>query len=72
MKQGKYAEALDVFNKGIELGESDCYRDLQFNLIVATEYNGDFGKAKVMMEEYMNTYPEDTAAKREYQFLQTR
>ena len=72
LKQGKYAEALDVFNKGIELGESDCYRDLQFNLIVATEYNGDFGKAKVMMEEYMNTYPEDTAAKREYQFLQTR
>lgn len=72
LKQGKYQEALDTFNKGIELGDTGYLKDLSFNQIVATEYIGKFDKAKIMMEDYLKKYPDDSKAAREYLFLQTR
>jgi hypothetical protein len=47
-------------------------QSLAFNEIVANEYLGNFQRASVLMADYVKTYPGDSAAKREYEFLQTR
>ena len=38
------------------------------NEIVAYENLRDFGKAASLLESYLKTYPDDTTAKREYEF----
>lgn len=72
MNQKKYAEALTAFEAGIEIGETPYIQELKYNRIVADEYLGDFAKAKEFMKEYVQTYPDDARAKREYEFLVTR
>ncbi len=47
-------------------------QELKFNLIVATEYMGNFSQAKTLMQEYLQLYPDDAKAKRENNFLSTR
>ena len=42
------------------------------NEIIAYEYSGDFASAKECMEDYIEKYPDDSDAEREYQFLETR
>ena len=41
-------------------------------MIVANEYTGNFSQAKTMMQEYLQTYPDDARAKKENEFLKTR
>jgi TolA-binding protein len=72
MNQGKYEEAVTAFQNGIDLGNSDYIQELKYNLIVANEYVGNFSSAKSMMQDYIQTYPDDAKAKREYEFLRTR
>ena len=72
VKQEKYDEALEAFEAGIAVGGSDYLQELQYNRIVANEYLGNFSQAKSLMEEYLQAYPDDAKAKREYEFLQTR
>jgi len=72
MKQEKYEEALLAFEAGLDIGETSCIQELKYNSIVANEYLGNFSKAKQMMEEYLQLYPDDGKASREYEFLQTR
>ena len=72
VKQEKYDEALQAFEAGINIGSSDYLQELKYNQIVANEYLGNFSQAKSLMEEYLQTYPDDAKAKREYEFLQTR
>ena len=45
---------------------------LSFNEIVAYEYLGEYKKAAVLLDSYLQAYPDDETAKREKQFLQTR
>ncbi len=71
MNQQKYDEALAVFESGVAMGASDYLQELKFNLIVANEYTGNFEQAKAMMQEYLQTYPDDAQAKRENEFLKT-
>ena len=47
-------------------------QNLRRNEILAYEYKGDFASAKEKMASYVEDYPEDETAAREYQFLQTR
>ena len=54
------------------MGSSDYLQELKFNRIVASEYTGDFSQARTMMEEYLQIYPDDARAKKEYEFLKTR
>lgn len=63
MNQQKYDEALAVFESGVAMGASDYLQELKFNLIVANEYTGNFEQAKAMMQEYLQTYPDDAQAK---------
>lgn len=72
MKQGKYDEALKAYEAGIDLGDSACLQSLKFNQVVANEYLGNFSQAKSLLDEYLASYPDDTKAKRESEFLQTR
>ena len=72
MNQKDYVGALELFQKGIGIGDTTCIQSLKFNEIVAYEYMEDFSSAKERMEEYVKDYPDDTEAQREYIFLSTR
>ena len=69
---GDYEAARVAFENGIAMNDMDMMQTLKYNEIVAYEYLGDFKKACVLMETYLATYPDDTAALREYEFLRTR
>ena len=43
-----------------------------YNLAVCEEYTGEFDEAKKHFESYVNAYPEDAAANKEYRFCQSR
>ena len=45
---------------------------LKFNQIVAYEYLGEFDQANVLMRSYLQIYPDDQEALREYEFLRSR
>lgn len=68
---GNYEEALATLQDGIEkaeYGRKNLYR----NEIAAYEYLLDFETAKTKMEEYLEAYPEDEEAAKEYIFLKSR
>ena len=72
IRMEEYEAALEAFQKGMEVENCSCMQSLKFNEIVAYEYLGEFDKAKVLMETYLLTYPDDADAKREQGFLETR
>lgn len=69
MEQGNYQKAIEQFCKGLELEEVTNEQELRSNLIAAYEYSGDFESARTEMKAYLEDYPEDEAAAREYLFL---
>lgn len=72
LKSGEYKEALSAFRSASNVENNGMERTVEFNQIIAYEYNGDFKQATVMMEAYLRKYPDDEAALREYEFLKTR
>ena len=72
MQLQDYEGALSAFDAGIATGDVTYMQSLKFDEIVAYEYLLDFKKAAVLMQEYLNEYPNDETAKREYDFLKTR
>lgn len=51
---------------------NNMMQTLKFNEIVTYEYMGEYKTAAALMNSYLRSYPDDTTAKREYEFLQTR
>ena len=88
MQLEDYAGALATFEQGISLPEEGSYMDqkgkeqqvdygaviqeMKLNQIVCYEKQLDWGNAKVAMEAYTATYPEDTSVLKEAEFLSTR
>lgn len=72
LQQGEYSEALTCFQTAMNIEANGIMQTLQFNEIVAYEYLGEYQKAAVLMDNYIATYPDDEAAKRENEFLKTR
>lgn len=72
MTNKNYKKALEAFEQGLEVKNSENEQSLRYNQIVAYEYLSDFKKAAVLMEAYLKDYPNDENAKREYVFLSTR
>lgn len=72
MEQENYEEALAALEAGIALGDKGSLRNLLAGEVAVYEYKGDFETAKIKMESYLERYPEDADAAREYVFLQTR
>ena len=73
LEVGEYEAALNAFDNGLSMEENkDCIQQLRFNQIVAYEYLGEFEKASSLMNGYLESYPDDAQAVREYEFLRTR
>lgn len=66
-----YDSALDNIQKGLDQEDGDK-QPLLFNEIVVYEHKLDFATAKEKMEAYLALYPDDEAAQREAQFLESR
>lgn len=72
MRMGDYEAALTAFASGLACEDKTYMQTLKYNEIAAYEYLSQFKKATVLMESYLQSYPDDEKAKREYEFLKTR
>ena len=72
MRLGQYEQALASFESGMRLEDTSLLKELSYNEIIAYEYLGDFKQAAVLMNRYVETYPSDEEASREYIFLKSR
>lgn len=72
MQMGDYEAALAAFASGLASEDKTYMQTLKYNEIAAYEYLAQFKKATVLMESYLQSYPDDEKAKREYEFLKTR
>ena len=72
LDQGDYTGALDTVQAGISMGNGGCLQKLMASEIAIYEQQGDFDTALQKMETYLESYPDDADAQREYTFLKTR
>jgi len=70
--QKDYQGALDIINQAMEQGVTDGIQSLMYNRAVTCEYIYDFENAAAYMKEYVEKYPDDEKAQREYLFLKSR
>lgn len=67
-----YRAALEAFQAGLALADSRMKQTLSFNEVVAYEYLGEYSQASLLLNAYLETYPDDEKAQRERDFLSTR
>ena len=67
-----YEGALSAFEAGLASETTTCRQTLMYNSIVANEFLGNFKNAAKLCKEYLELYPDDKIADREYIFLSTR
>ena len=67
-----YSQALEAFQAAMNIEDNGMMQSLKFNEIVAYEYMGEYKTAAALMNSYLKSYPDDSTAKREYEFLKTR
>ena len=72
IEQSDYTGALNTIQSGISMGNSGCLQKLMASEIAIYEQQGDFDTARQKMETYLESYPDDADAQREYTFLKTR
>ena len=72
LQSGDAQAALDYFNRALEMEDKSMTQTLKFNQIVAYEYLGEFNQANILMKKYLQIYPDDQVAIREYEFLKSR
>ena len=72
MEMGNYQRALEFFQKALATDNVINKQELQKYEIIAYEQLKDFASAREKMAAYVQDYPEDAQAQREFVFLQTR
>lgn len=72
LRTGDYDNALLSFQTGEKIQDNGIMQSLRLNEIITYEHLGDFARAQVLMKDYIQKYPGDAKAQREYTFLQTR
>ena len=72
MQKKDYQKALEAFQTGMKIEGNEMMQTLSFNEIVAYEYLGEYQKAAVLLQSYLEIYPDDETARRELAFLSTR
>ncbi len=72
MAKGNYSGALTYLQQGIAMENVTNRRELMQNLIICYEYTFDFNSAWNIVQEYVQAYPDDASAQREYIFLKNR
>ena len=71
---GNAKEAVNYYNLGLEQDDvsKKMKKEMKYNIIVAYEKMEDWESAEVKLEEYLESYPNDKAANKEAEFLETR
>lgn len=72
LKLGKNSEALSYIQTGLGYQEKILEQPLKRNEIIAYENTGDFVTAYHLMKDYIEQYPEDKEAVKDYEFLKKR
>lgn len=72
LSNGDYDKAITYLVTAQDMEGLTMKQTLLKDLVLAYEKTYDFANAKQCMSEYVQLYPEDEEAQREYQFLQTR
>ena len=72
ISQENYDDALATLEQGITMGDQGSLRSLLSSEIAVYERKSDFPTAKAKMESYLESYPDDADAAREYEFLKSR
>lgn len=74
MNLGNPQAALNYYRLGLEQEDisGELKREMEYNIIAAYEQSGDWESAKVKLEHYISSYPDDENAKKELEFLGTR
>ncbi len=72
IENGDYEGALQILEEGIRQGDTDMLQQLLYQQAVCYEYMQDYETARNKMQAYVEQYPQDEAAKKEYEFLLTR
>lgn len=72
IEEGDYVSALDNIQKGLRAAEDDEMQGLLFNEAIIYEKQMNFQEALSKFETYLDLYPDDEDAQREYTFLQFR
>ena len=76
-----YAAALDYIQSGIALtstsdgadsADTGLIQEMKYNEIICCEKLADWESAKEKVTEYLETYPDDDAMKKEAEYLETR
>lgn len=72
IRQEEYDAALETIRSGLEKENTENRQQLLACEIAIYEQKGDFETAKLKMEDYLESYPDDEEAAREWVFLKTR
>lgn len=72
LARGRYDMAIECLNQALELENVPNKQMILRTLVIAHEQNRDFETAKKLMAEYVEKYPDDEEALREFTFLETR
>ena len=72
LKKDRYENAAEYFLKALDLEKVPNKQEIMRKLVLTYEKAKDFTSAKEVMEQYVEAYPEDEEALREYIFLETR
>lgn len=72
MANKDYDTAITYFQGALALPKINNKQQIMKNLIIAYERDQNFAEARKACEDYLKEYPEDTEAKKELTFLETR
>lgn len=72
LREKEYKKALETFQMALKIENLTNEQELRRNEIVTLEYLARFKEARTKMKAYVKDFPDDTKAKREYEFLKTR
>ena len=70
--KGNYEMAINCLNQALALKQVPNKQMVMKTLVIAYEHNREFEAAKQLMAEYVESYPDDEEAQREFTFLETR
>lgn len=72
VNKGDYTQALQYFINGLAADSEEARQELMFNEACCYEYLHEYATAFTKFEKYLQEYPNDSAARHEYEFLSTR
>lgn len=72
MESGDYEKAYEVMSEYADLSGGEAGKIAWYNKAVCAEFLGNWEEAKTLMKSYVEAYPGDEDAEKEYAFLKTR